>query len=112
MCVLALREARLAHVEEFFPAVLGARARVDLQQHPFSAQLRKPEGYAVHAAQLGVAKRTRLDQLAVVDSRLRRPDEKGETGRDRRCSADRKQGQGNAPAPTALRLSRALGRLA
>ena len=71
--VLALGQARLAHVEEFFSARFGASAGVDLQQYPFAVQLREPKRAAVQAPQFGVGDDTCFDQLAVIQPRLRLP---------------------------------------
>ena len=71
--LLALREAHLAHVEEFLAASFGAGAGVDLQQYPSPAQLREPEWAAVQAPKFGVRDGARFDQLAVIQPRLRLP---------------------------------------
>ena len=104
--VLPLREAHLAHVEELLAAALDADSRIDQQHHPFAAQLRKPEGAAIEAPQPGIGKRVRLDQLAVVQPGLRRPDEISEPGRDRGRGAKREDDERNAPAAAARGFSR------
>src|SRR6267378_718367 len=109
--VLALCEAHLAHVKEFFSAAFGAGAGIDLQQHPSAAQLRESERAAVQAPQFGVGDGAGFDQLAVVQPRLRLPYEVGEPGRDGGRGAKRKDDKRDAPAATPV-LSRVRNRLA
>src|SRR5437870_7856508 len=75
VAIAPLGESHLPHMQELLLAIRVAGTAVDLHHDPFAAQCRKPERAAVGEAQLGIGKKAWLEQLAVVFSRLERPDE-------------------------------------